>query len=145
MADKYLNRKQNFQGSGWAFPVEFSLGNHQLVLSAYEENINDSIYTILTTKNGERNFNPQFGSNLQRFMFRSMDDSLKGEMKNAVKASLLYNEPRITVQNVEVVFTDIQSGGLEVNISYIYNQTNTRHNYVFPFYLKEGTNLRQLK
>ena len=70
-----------------------------------------------------------------------MDDTLKGEIIDAVETSLLDNEPRITVESVDVVFSDIESGAVEVYIDYIYNQTNTRHNYVFPFYLKEGTSL----
>jgi uncharacterized protein len=131
----------NFLGSGWSFPVTFSIGNYQLNLSKYEENINENINIILLTKNGERSFEPQYGSGLSQFFFRPMDETLKGEIKDAVKSSLLNNEPRITVTNVDVNFTDLTIGLVEIVISYVYNQTNTRHNYVFPFHLKEGTNL----
>ena len=67
--------------------------------------------------------------------------TLKGEIIDAVYASLLLNEPRITVQEVGVEFTDRRKGLIEVSISYVYNQVNTRHNYVFPYSLNEGTNL----
>lgn len=135
------NAEAGFLGSGWAFPVSFSAGNYQLNLSAYEQNINDSIDIILQTRQGERSLEPQFGSGLQQFMFRKMDQTLKGEITDAVRSSLRNNEPRITVQDVQVNYIDMQNGGIEVIIVYVYNQTNTRHNYVFPFYLKEGTNL----
>jgi uncharacterized protein len=134
-------RENSFLGSGWSFPVTFSYGNKQLVTSSYEANINESINTILLTTNGERCFEPQFGSGLQRFYFRQMDETLKGEIKDAVQNALLHNEPRITVTAVAVSYTDIQGGLVQIAITYIYNQTNTRHNYVFPFYLKEGTNI----
>ena len=141
MDSLYTKRDNAFLGSGWSFPVTFSVGNAQLVLSAYEDNINESIDVILQTNNGERPFEPEFGSGLQQFFFRTMDETLKGEIRNAVKAALLFNEPRITVQDVTVTYADITNGLVNINITYVYNQTNTRHNYVYPFYLKEGTNL----
>jgi len=140
--DNNLNNNRNyFLGSGWSFPVTFSVGNYQLALTAYEQNINECIDIILKTKTGERNLEPQFGSGLQQFFFRKMDETLKGEIASTVKWSILHNEPRIKVLKVEVSFPDLVNGVAEIQINYIYNQTNTRHNYVFPFHLKEGTNL----
>ncbi|RLJ80647.1 GPW/gp25 family protein [Pedobacter alluvionis] len=131
----------HFLGSGWAFPVTFSVGNHQLNLSAYEENINESIDIILQTRNGERCMEGGFGSGLQQFLFKKMDETLKGEIKETITYALMYNEPRITVTNVDVQFSDVRGGVVEILLTYMYNQTNTRHNYVFPFYINEGTNL----
>ncbi len=133
--------ENEFLGSGWSFPVSFSHGNFQVHTSAYETNINESIEIILRTKKGERCFEEQFGSGLQDFFFKKMDETLKGDIKNAVATSLLHNEPRITVKEVDVDFIDMQNGIAEITIRYMYNQTNTRHNYVFPFHLNEGTNL----
>lgn len=134
-------KENSFLGSGWAFPVQFSAGNYQLAQSSYETNINESINVILLTKNGERAFDPQFGSGLNQFYFRTMDGAFKTEMRDAVQSSLLINEPRITVNEVIVEFADLTGGIVNINIAYTYNMTNTRHNYVFPFYVKEGTNL----
>jgi phage baseplate assembly protein W len=130
-----------FMGSGWSFPVAFSIGNYQLNVTAYEQNINDSIRLILNTNYGERNMEPYFGSGLQQFFFRTMNETLKGEMISAVKTALLNNEPRIKVMDVSVTYVDLLAGLVEIDVTYIYNITNTRHNYIFPFYLKEGTNL----
>ena len=140
--DKTIDIQQNsFLGSGWSFPVLFSTGNYQLNTTSGEENINEAIDLVLLTKMGERCFEPQFGSGLQQFFFRNMDETLKGEIIDAVKVSLLHNEPRITVKDVSVNFIDIQAGLAEIRITYSYNKSNTRHNHVFPFHLKEGTNL----
>jgi len=128
-------------GSGWAFPVSFSDGNYQVNLSSYEENIDDSINAILQTRMGERCMEPQFGSGLQQFVFKKPDASLQAEITEAVRMALLQCYPRITVLSVTTSLTDPVNGLLEVNINYMYNQTNTRHNYVFPFHIKEGTNL----
>jgi phage baseplate assembly protein W len=141
--DNQLSKQASHLGSGWAFPVTFSAGNYQLQLSSYAENVNDSIHSILMTRMGERAMEPQFGSGLQQFFFRTMDDTLKGEIIDAIKVSLLHNEPRITVISVSADFIDLLTGLTEVTVTYMYNQANTRHNYVFPFHIKEGTNLTQ--
>jgi len=134
-------REHNFFGSGWAFPITFSIGNLELSLTKYEENINESIRLILFTNKGERCLQPQFGSGLHQYFFRAKDETLKGDIKDAIETSLLNNEPRISVEDVQVNFNDEINGMVDVLITYMYNETNTRHNYVFPFYLQEGTDL----
>ena len=141
--DKETNISKEFLGSGWSFPVTFSAGNHQLQLTKYETNINEMIHLIMQTTLGERPFESQFGSGLQTFFFKEMRPTLQGEIREAIKTSLLNNEPRIKVLSVTVVFADLRTGLVEVAIDYMYNQTNTRHNYVYPFYIKEGTNLQR--
>ena len=134
-------QQSSFLGSGWSFPILFSTGNFQVHTTAGEENINEAIDLILLTKMGERCFQPEFGSGLQQFFFRTMDETLKGDIIDVIKVSLMHNEPRITVKGVSVNFTDLQAGFAEIHISYICNKANTRHNHVFPFHLKEGTNI----
>jgi len=62
-----------FLGSGWAFPVSFSVGNLQLNISFNETNIQESINVILNTRKGERTLEANFGSGLQQFMNRKID------------------------------------------------------------------------
>ncbi|NOQ72954.1 MAG: phage tail protein [Crocinitomix sp.] len=137
--DKY--RQSHFLGSGWSFPVTFSKGNSQLDTTEYEHNINESIQLVLGTKKMSRPLQPQFGSGLQEFFFNKMDETLKGQIAEAVRFSLLNNEPRITIFDVRVEFPNEAEGLVEIHIDYAFNQTNTRHNYVFPFHVNEGTNL----
>ena len=138
-------KEKMFLGSGWSFPVTFSAGNHQLEVAKFEQNINQSIDLILQTNMGERYMSPDFGSGLTKFVYRSMDETLKGEIKDTVTNSLLNNEPRIQVIDVTVDYEDLINGQVQITIDYVFNQTNTRHNYVFPFYIKEGTNLERTK
>ena len=141
--DKQLTKqKNNFLGSGWAFPVTFSIGTGELELTQYEDNVNQNIQLILNTKRGEHCMEQNFGSGLQQFMFRKMDETLKGDMIDTIENSLLNYEPRITLLSVDVDFVDQTDGLVNIALVYKYNQTNTRHNYVFPFNLIEGTNLK---
>lgn len=140
--DKQLTKQENnFLGAGWSFPISFSPATGLVGISQYEENVNDNIKIILHARKGENIMNQSFGSGLQQFMFHKMDETLKGEIIDNVKYNLLMYEPRIKVTKVEVTFEDIQRGIIHIQISYQYNQTNTRHNFVFPFNLKEATNL----
>ena len=134
MDKQFTKHTNHFLGSGWSFPITFSIGNLQLALTSYEQNINESIRTILLTNRGERCLEPQFGSGLHKLFFKKMDATLQGDIKDAIQTSLLNNEPRIKVIEVEVTYTDLLAGAVQASITYMYNKTNTRHNYVFPFY-----------
>jgi phage baseplate assembly protein W len=140
--DNELNiQEKAFLGSGWSFPVTFSKGNNRLDLTTFDSNVKESIDVIMQTFRGQRPFQPEFGSGMQQFFFQKMTSTLKGDIQEEVKSALLVNEPRITVQEVSVIYSDAVTGLVEIHIDYVFNRTNTRHNYVYPFYLKEGTNL----
>lgn len=141
MADHTDKNNNHFLGAGWGFPVTFVAGYNRLHTTENEKNINDSIHIILQTRQGERFLDPFFGAGVQNFFFRKMDDTLKGEIADAVKMSLLLYEPRIKVLQVKIENTNSPDGMMNILITYIYVKTNTRHNYVFPFHLVEGTNL----
>ena len=128
-----------FQGSGWAFPPSFESSSRELNLVHSVQNINQSIDLILNTRRGERSVLSDFGSPLNQFLFRKMSTTIKGEIVNAVRSSLLDHEPRITVHSVDVV--EDNRSRIEVRIGYTINSTNTRHNHVYPFSIVEGTNL----
>lgn len=131
----------SFWGSGWSFPPTFQVGKHQLVMTSREENINECINIILQTRQRERNLFPNFGSGLQQFVFRGETESLIGEIEAVVTQTLRDYEPRIQVETVHVELIDSLVKTLNIHIDYRIRTTNTRHNHVFPFSLKEGTNL----
>jgi phage baseplate assembly protein W len=133
--------EKEFLGSGWSFPVRFSWNTGELQLSHYEANIEENIQVLVHTRRGEHPLEQLFGLGLQQFVFRKLDDTLKGDIIDAVKTTLLNYEPRIKVLDVQVVFDEVKEGLVHIQIDYEYNQTNTRHNYIFPFHLNEGTNL----
>jgi phage baseplate assembly protein W len=62
-------------------------------------------------------------------------------LKDAVYDALLYNEPRIKVETIEIKDETYDKGKILIHIYYTVIITNTRNNMVFPFYFKEGTNL----
>jgi phage baseplate assembly protein W len=137
------NRSKAFLGIGWAFPINFSEGDLQVDVSTYENNVNENIKILLQTPFGDRLLQPDLGSGLQQFFFEEISETLLGEIRQVVTSALLENEPRITVEEVEVDVVDMFEGKINITIFYVFNQTNTRHNYVYPFYINEGTNINR--
>lgn len=134
-------RSKAFLGIGWAFPVNFSEGDLQVDVSTYEDNVNESIKVLLQTPFASRLMQPEYGSGLQQFFFMEMSESLLGDISNVVKSALIDYEPRITVESVDAQIADQFEGLINITITYMFNQTNTRHNYVYPFHINEGTNV----
>lgn len=140
MQKEPLITDSSFQGTGWSFPLVFDNADYKLQLSHGEININQSINVLLCTVKGSRSMLPHYGCNLSSFLFQRLNASLEGEIVQMVKITLLNGEPRIRVNNVTVSQT-ADDGTINILINYNIKVTNTRHNHVFPFSLKEATNL----
>ena len=132
--------ESDFLGRGWQFPPAFSGAIRQVSMNSAQDNINQSIDLVLRTARGERCLLPYFGSELRSFLFRQPDATLKDEIIQSVRLTLLNDEPRITVESIDVSFTP-EPAMVVIHIGYLIRQTNSRHNHVFPFSLLEGTTL----
>ncbi|MEN0578765.1 hypothetical protein SAMN05216563_105263 [Phytobacter palmae] len=132
--------ESDFLGRGWQFPPVFSGAIRQVSMNSAHDNIKQSIDLVLRTARGERCLLPYFGSELRSFLFRQPDATLKDEITQSVRLTLLNDEPRITVETIDVSFK-LKPATVVIHIGYLIRQTNSRHNHVFPFSLLEGTNL----
>ena len=131
---------RSFLGIGWSFPPTFKREWYGLEMLKEEQDVHSSIGIILKTLTGERVMLPTFGCNLQPFVFEPMNPSTIALIEKIVRDALVIHEPRITVE--EIISTpDALNGKLDINIKYAIITTNTRNNYVFPFYMKEATNI----
>ena len=130
----------SFLGTGWGFPPTFRREWYGVEMLKEEKDIESSIQIILATITGERIMLPTFGCNLQPFIFEPMNVPNIAMIEKIVKDALIIHEPRIIVE--ELQSTPFQEEGrLEIVINYVVIQTNTRYNYVFPFYMNEATNI----
>ena len=126
---------ENFLGTGWKFPIiKNDLGS--VALSANEEKVRESILIILSTAKGERVMRPDFGCDIHEFVFAVINASRLTLIKSAVKEALILWEPRIEVIDVETSTEKIKEGVLYIRVDYKIRTTNTQHNLVYPFYLK---------
>jgi len=134
------NTDRSFLGTGWNFPPTFRREWWGVEMLTGEEDVRSSLKIILSTITGERVMLPTFGCNLQPYVFEVMNVPNIAMIEKIVREALTYHEPRIIVENiVSTPFPD--NGYLEISIEYTIISTNTRYNYVFPFYLNEATNI----
>jgi len=131
---------QNFTGTGWKFPVEFQKDMKTVVLLNGEEDIRNSLEVLFATHVGERLMHSRYGSSLSSFLFMPMNKSTLTYMEAIVRDEILFNEPRIVVTEIEIKPNE-DLARLDIAIEYKMTATNNRYNYVYPFYLKEATNL----
>jgi phage baseplate assembly protein W len=132
----------SFLGTGWAFPVEFDADAGTVELVSDYKDIEESLNILLSTSLGERVMQPDYGCNLTDYMFESLNSTLIGIIKHHVENSILYYEPRIVAENVEVTSTDstdLIEGKFTITVTYSIPQTNSRFNYVYDYYLNEAS------
>ncbi|MFA5330599.1 MAG: GPW/gp25 family protein [Prolixibacteraceae bacterium] len=148
-------KSDSFLGRGWAFPPAFNFDRGTTELVEDEKDIHESIRIIIETIPGERMMFPAFGCGIRKFVFESNDPTQISMLKDAIYDALLYYEPRIKIEKIEIIdytqgykenkpisgYETAVSGLIHIHLTYTVIITNTRSNMVFPFYLKEGTNL----
>ncbi|MBO9605449.1 MAG: GPW/gp25 family protein [Paenibacillaceae bacterium] len=129
-----------FLGRGWKFPVQVDMATGRIRMSAFEEDIAESIRIIMGTAKGERVMRPDFGCGVQEFVFGQTDETTLRLLESNIKEALRVWEPRI--HEVEVVADPDRAdpGKLHIRISYVVRTTNNLYNQVYPFYIHEGSN-----
>lgn len=143
-----IDEKNVFLGTGWSFPPGFRKDDKEIEMVSYEQDIKESLHILLSTSPGERVMHPAFGSDIQKMVFETVTESLITRIEDSIERAILFFEPRITVQNIQVKTEadsrepdSIYHGVLPINIEYIIRRTNTRSNIVYPFYFLEGSNV----
>jgi len=132
---------KDFMGTGWKFPIEFNKETVEML--SYEDDIKNSLDVLFATNVGERIMHPNYGTALSSFLFMPVNKSTITYMQAVISDEILFNEPRIILDNVEINPSALESGRLDIVISYTIRITNNRYNYVYPFYIKEATNLER--
>lgn len=126
----------DFLGTGVAFP--FSMVDGKLRMAPGSQSIRESIFLILRTQRGERVMRPEFGAGLYELTFSDNNTSTHTLVSETVRLALLEYEPRITVQNIQVVQDPDQENLLNIEITYTVITSNNVENIVYPFYLESG-------
>jgi uncharacterized protein len=133
--------KIDFLGRGWSFPPNFDIATQTVDMTEKNEDIRKSLLILLTTTAGERVMQPKYGCNMEELLFESLDTTTKTLIKDKIKTAILYFEPRIDVVRIELNTQNELAGELLIEIEYLVRATNSRFNFVFPFYRNEGTEI----
>lgn len=129
---------RSFLGRGWGFPPTFGRAQRGVAMVEGAEDINQSLDILLSTSLKERVMRPTYGCNLRDFQFEAINPSFVGLIKDLVSNAILYHEPRIRVESIEVSQADALTGVLRISVDYRVRQVNSRFNFVYDYYLNEG-------
>jgi phage baseplate assembly protein W len=132
-----MSEELPFLGSGWSFPPRFHKDSRSVGMSSGVQDIHESLEILLSTTLGERIMQPTYGCNLKDYLFDPLDASLDAFLKDLIKTAILYFEPRIHLDRVSLTSEPLE-GRVTIELDYRVRGTNSRYNYVLPFYLNEG-------
>ncbi len=137
-----MAKERSFLGIGWGFPPTFTRASRGVEMVSEEEDVRSSLEILLATEIGERVMQPRYGCNLHRLIFEPLDLTLQTYMKDLIETAILYFEPRIVLDDVTFELKS-EEGRIDITVDYIVATTNTRNNFVYPFYLEEGTQVQR--
>lgn len=120
------------RGIGWPMGVDHT---GALRLTNGAQDLDRSIRVVLATAPGERVMRPQFGCRIWEMLFEPVTPGLLGEMAQAVKDALAQWEPRVAVDDVDVVPDGQDHSLVRIAVDYRVRATNDRRNLVYPFYV----------
>ena len=145
-----LPAPESFLGTGWSFPPEFAVGGDagdeigQVLMTADEADIEASLAILFGTALGERFLEPAYGLDMHDLLFQSLSTTLKTELEDRIRTTILIYEPRITLLALQVDTSRQNEGTLLIVVEYTVRSTNSRYNLVFPFAVSDGNEVRPL-
>jgi uncharacterized protein len=132
----------SFLGTGWDFPPTFKKETKGVAMISDLDDINSSLNILLNTRVRERILQPNYGCNLIDLIFEPITLSMLTMMENLIRDAIVFYEARIKLLNLDLEANE-NEGMIEVRINYMIKGINSRYNYVYPFYLKEGTEIKK--
>ncbi len=125
--------RNEFVGRGWAFPLRTE-SNGSMALVSDNREIEEAIRLVLATSPGERAMRPEFGCRIHDYVFAPVGASTAGALEYEVRDSLERWEPRISVEDVRILFDSDDQSTVYIDIDYVVGDINDPRNLVFPFY-----------
>ena len=89
-----------------------------------KDQIKSNLVNLLLTSTGERVMNPNFGTELKRFLFEGITDSNSEILKNSVLNSIAIYIPEMTVINI-IIQPNTDYNSIDLNIDYVVNISQT--------------------
>ena len=81
---------------------------------------------------------PKFGCSLHSMIMEPMNTGNLAYIRHMLETSILYHEPRIDAESISFDL-DSEPGTVSIQVEYKVRGSNSRFNFVYPFYLLEGS------
>jgi phage baseplate assembly protein W len=123
MASRYINIHYPFRNSNEGFFLDLTSTDSAAIKS-------DLMHLILTRK-GQRLYNPDFGTDLLRFIFEPNDSLSFSYISNEIKTVVKKYLPKLQVDNVSITESETSEYAAVVRIDYtITNDVFTETDFV---------------
>ncbi len=132
-----------FYGTGWSFPPTFSREEGGVRMAQGRQDIEESLRVLLGTLPGERVMLPEYGAGVNDLLFQAMDTGTQTMFLDRVRTALLRFEARIDILKLELDTSELSNGLIRLEVEYRPRATNSRFNFVYPFYLNEGSQIQR--
>ena len=96
-----MNEDRTFLGNGWSFPPALDKDGTPTRMSAYEENIRQSLWTLLSTSPGERVHRYDYGCPVRRYVFEIMDISTQTLLRDEIERAVVMFKPHVDLNRVD--------------------------------------------
>ena len=90
---------------------------NDVVVSRDASAIKQAIVNLLLTNKGERLMNPEYGSDIRRYLFEPLDYGTANQITGNIKSTIDAFEPRISVLNLRALPND-DDNGFDVEMTY---------------------------
>ena len=88
-----------------------------VVVSRDASAIKQAIVNLLMTNKGERLMNPDYGSDIRRYLFEPLDYGTANQITGNIKSTIDTFEPRISVLNLRAL-PNMDDNGFDVEMTY---------------------------
>ncbi|MEO1513384.1 MAG: GPW/gp25 family protein [Bacteroidota bacterium] len=133
------DQKLNIIGTGWGFPPSFNRSSRKATMVTGLEDIRQSLNILFSTRPGERILAQQYGCDIPRRLFNNITLSEETQLKNMIQRAITNYEARIKVNAIDLDTSRMMDGIIYIQIDFVIQSTNSRHNIVYPFFVEEGT------
>jgi len=96
--------------------------NSNDIVADYDSNaIRNSLYNIFTTRKGQKLLDPNFGGNLDQYLFESINNVKAKILGDSIVQAINAYEPRISVESVQVMPLPDQN---QYHVIFVYSVLN---------------------
>lgn len=106
----------------FAFPLQDDIENNRFLKmnQLTKDAVKSDLFLLLLTNKGERWYNPNYGSDLRRFLFEPNDTINELDIKESLRNTVELFLPNITVEGIEI--TDNTRNKITLLIAFTYTE-----------------------
>ena len=114
-----MEEELDFLGKGWSFPPTFDKDSGMVEMRSGLVDIQESLWILLSTRLGEMIMQPKYGCQLDELQFENLNRTTITYISELIRTAILYHEPRIEVEKIEIEDEGLIAGKVLIKLSYL--------------------------